>query len=350
MNHGTDSRRSLLLATYTLIALSCVGSQLAVADGEGLRTGNPVLIESRRIWHKSRHNAFTDLLRFNDRWYCVFREGSAHVSPDGALRVITSSDGEQWESLALIKSPAYDLRDAKITTTPDGRLMLNGAGMIADAKVRYYSMCWFSADGGRTWDDGRQIGDPGFWLWRAHWHEGAAYSMGYSTERVRTTRKLRFYRSADGREFETLVKQVSAPAGCGEDKMLFLKDESALCLLRHETGDKMAQLGISTPPYIQWKWRDLNVRIGGPNMLQLPDGRILAVTRLYRGRTRTSLSWLDAESAKLTEVLELPSGGDTSYAGMVWHEGLLWISYYSSHESKASIYLAKVKISETEPN
>ena len=30
------------------------------------------------------------LLRHKDRWYCVFREGEAHVSPDGALRVITS--------------------------------------------------------------------------------------------------------------------------------------------------------------------------------------------------------------------------------------------------------------------
>lgn len=38
------------------------------------------------------------------------------------------------------------------------------------------------------------------------------------------------------------------------------------------------------------------------------------------------------------------SGCDTSYAGMVWREGVLWISYYSSHDGKASIYLAKVKI------
>ena len=79
-------------------------------------------------------------------------------------------------------------------------------------------------------------------------------------------------------------------------------------------------------------------------MIQLSDGRILAATRLYDGGTRTSLSWLDPKKGTLTEVLKLPSGGDTSYAGMVWHEGLLWISYYSSHEGKASIYLAKVKI------
>ena len=42
-------------------------------------------------------------------------------------------------------------------------------------------------------------------------------------------------------------------------------------------------------------------------------------------------------------VLTFPSGGDTSYPGLVWHDGLLWMSYYSSHEGKTSIYLAKIK-------
>ena len=260
------------------------------------------------------------------------------------MRVIVSDDGEKWESLALVTSPKYDLRDAKLTITPDGRLMLNGAGMIADADVRYYSMVWFSSDDGHSWSEGRQIGDPGFWLWRTQWHGGTAYSLGYSTERERTQRRLRLYRSKTGDEFETLVEQLSAPAGCGEDTILFRKDQSALCLLRHETGDRMSQLGTASPPYTDWKWRDLNLRIGGPNMIQLPDGRILAATRLYTGGTRTSLSWLDPEKGTLTEVLKLPSGGDTSYAGMVLHDGLLWLSYYSSHEERTSIYLAKVRI------
>jgi len=70
------------------------------------------------------------------------------------------------------------------------------------------------------------------------------------------------------------------------------------------------------------------------------------VGRLYDdGRHYTAVCWLDPEKGTLTEALELPSGGDTSYAGIVWHDGLLWISYYSSHEGDhASIYLAKVKI------
>ncbi len=164
---------------------------LTSLDATAQENTKPILIESKKIWDKAPHNAFTDLLRHNDQWYCVFREGKAHVSPHGSLRVLTSKDGKQWKSIALITHPKYDLRDAKITVTPDNRLMLNGAGMIADAEIRYYSMSWFSSDGGHTWDEGHEIGDPGFWLWRAHWHQNNVYTMGYNTNRDRSTRTLR---------------------------------------------------------------------------------------------------------------------------------------------------------------
>jgi len=32
------------------------------------------LVEVRKIWDQAPHNAFTDLRRFQDRWFCVFRE------------------------------------------------------------------------------------------------------------------------------------------------------------------------------------------------------------------------------------------------------------------------------------
>ena len=328
-------------AALSISLTICTCSILLAADEVAPK---PTIVEARRIWDKAPHNAFTDLARIGDRWYCVFREGTKHVSPDGALRVITSKDGHTWESLALVQHANGDLRDAKISVTPDGRFMLNGAAMWAEKEIRYHSMVWFSSDQGKTWSEETVIGDPGFWLWRVHWHRGTAYSMGYRTDRERTQRILRFYTSPDGLHYRPLIKEVNVAQGVGEDKILFLEDDSALCLIRHETGTKTAFLGKSKPPYTEWTWTDLGVRIGGPNMIRLPDGRIIAVTRLYRPRQRTALSQLDPTAGTLTELLALPSGGDTSYAGMVFHEGLLWISYYSSHEEKTCIYLAKVKL------
>jgi hypothetical protein len=78
-------------------------------------------------------------------------------------------------------------------------------------------------------------------------------------------------------------------------------------------------------------------------MIRLPDNRLIAAVRLY-GQARTALCWIDPQAGTLAEALTLPSGGDTSYPGMVFHDGLLWVSYYASHEGKTSIYLATVKI------
>ena len=82
-------------------------------------------------------------------------------------------------------------------------------------------------------------------------------------------------------------------------------------------------VGRSQPPYKQWAWKELPARIGGPNFVLLPDGPVVAGVRLYDGKVRTSLCLLDPASGKLEETLKLPSGGDTSYAGLVWHDGRL---------------------------
>jgi hypothetical protein len=302
--------------------------------------GKAELVEFNRIWDKAPHNAFTDLILFKDRWYCVFREGAAHVSPDGALRVITSSDGETWTSAALLTSPAADLRDAKITVTPDERLMLSGAAAFHQpAEFKHQSLVWYSSDG-RNWTEPIEIGDPNMWIWRVTWHKGTAYGIGYSTS---DSRFIRLYMSRDGIKFDTLVDNLFDSGYPNETSMIFLEDDTCLCLLRRDGEPNTAQLGTAKPPYKEWVWKDLGVRIGGPHMILLPDNRIVAAGRLYDGQVRTSLLWLDPEAGTLTEFLRLPSGGDTSYPGLVLHGGLLWVSYYSSHEGKTSIYLAVVK-------
>ena len=306
-----------------------------------LRADEPAkLVEVRKIWDQAPHNAFTDLVRFNGRWFCVFREGQDHVSPDGALRVITSTDGEKWESAALITSPNSDLRDAKITVTPNGQLMLCGAEALRNKSVNtHQSLAWFSNDG-RTWSNRVEIGDPDLWLWRISWHEGKAYGIGYGCGKDQF---IRLYASPDGKRFETLVPRLHETGYPNESSITF-HGETAYCLLRRDGEPRTGLIGTAQPPYTRWEWKDLGVRIGGPHMLRIADGRFVAAVRLYDRQARTSLCWIDPQAGKLTEFLPLPSGGDTSYAGLVAHDGLLWVSYYSSHEGKTSIYLAKVRL------
>ena len=79
-------------------------------------------------------------------------------------------------------------------------------------------------------------------------------------------------------------------------------------------------------------------------MIRLPDARFLAVVRLVRF-ARPHVGLLAGSGERNADrSAQAPSGGDTSYAGMVWHEGLCGISYYSSHQGKTAIYLAQVEV------
>jgi len=301
------------------------------------------LVEVRKIWDQARHNAFTDLIRFNGRWFCAFREGTGHVSFDGKLRVICSPDGQAWKPVALMAWEGGDVRDAKLSITPDGQLMANSVVRFPKpvAGQTHQSLTWLSPDG-EKWGQPNKVADPDFWMWSVTWHKGTGYGIGYHT---RGRRLIRLYHSKDGREWDALADDLF-PGGtyANETSLVFAPDDTGYCLLRRDGSPSTAQLGTARPPYTRWTWKDLGVRIGGPKLFRLADGRLLATVRLYDKRVRAALCSIDPQAGRLAEILTLPSGGDTSYAGMVLHEGLLWISYYSSHEGKTSIYLAKVKL------
>ena len=180
------------LAHGSVVTSSIAKGRVARVDaGEALRVAGVIGV----LTHQNRPR-----MADNDQAY------KEDVSPDGSLRVITSKDGDQWQSAALITSPTSDLRDAKITETPDGRLMLAGAEAVNNPTThKHQSLVWFSGDG-RNWSDRHEVGTPDNWLWRITWHNGVAYGFGYDTGDGQ--RGIRLFRSSDGRTFETLIEKA----------------------------------------------------------------------------------------------------------------------------------------------
>ena len=94
------------------------------------------LVEVSKIWDQAPHNAFTDLTRWKDQFYCAFREGRGHVSVDGRIRILRSVDAKTWDSAALVSFQGYDFRDAHLSVTPDDRLMLIGGAAPRKKDIR----------------------------------------------------------------------------------------------------------------------------------------------------------------------------------------------------------------------
>jgi hypothetical protein len=301
----------------------------------------PVLLHVRRIWDRAPHSAFTDLTRFRGMWLCTFREAEGHAGDAGRLRVVASRDGSRWKSMALLSEPGVDLRDPKLSAAPGGRLMLvcGGTSTSAAAPGRRPRVS-FSADG-RRWTRLQPVLHDGDWLWRVTWLRGRAYGITYRLPGARRW-TVTLVSSPDGVRYEE-VCPLRVSGMPNEATIRFRPAGEATALVRREGGSRRAWIGASRPPYTRWTWREARHRLGGPNFIILPDGSAWAAGRRYGpGGAVTTIARMDARS--LDPALDLPSGGDCSYPGLVVHRGRLWVSYYSSHEGRTCIYLAVLRL------
>ena len=49
----------------------------------------------------------------------------------GRLRVLVSTDGQAWTSAALVGETGIDLRDPKLSMTPDSQLIIVAGGSVS---------------------------------------------------------------------------------------------------------------------------------------------------------------------------------------------------------------------------
>lgn len=309
---------------------------------------------------------FPHLARFDGHWYCSFREGEIHGNHiTGRARVIRSADGVDWETVALFESDTGDVRDPRLSVTGTGALMLNASIRFIEEvapfetfegqPIERQSVTWLSMDG-LDWS-GPYACPSGIntWRWDVAWHEGVAYSVGYSGKDLDGT----LYRSEDGRTWTT-VKQNLFPGGHGNEAALtFGHDGTFYALLRAGLGAHVS-FGTAAPPYDQWDWRELDAYwdgpehrqpartiegierdLGGPKIITLSDGRLVGAGRV-RGEVRANYFVIDPEEGVLTRLVGVLDG--SSYPGMVEHEGDLWITYIGRRGGAGPVYFARVQL------
>jgi len=315
----------------------------------------PKGVKVSQIYSDENYNAFTSLIKFKGDFYCAFRSGEKHVyGKDGIIKIITSKDGMAWKEVDQIALSGFDLRDPKLSVTPEGLIMATMGGSIYEGKTLLGGIphVAFSNPKGTKFSPlqpikyDENIKSKFDWLWSLTWYEGTGYGGMYSRKENNegeneTTIKL--VKTTNGVDYE-MVADLGIEGNPNESTIRFLPNGDMLMLIRREKGNKRAYLGQSSPPYTDWSFTESPYFIGGPDFVSIGEGQYIGGGRINREYTGL-VSF--GKNGDFREVLKLPSNSDSSYPGFVFEKDTLYMSYYSSHETeKTSIYFAEIPLVE----
>ncbi|WP_339726261.1 hypothetical protein [uncultured Paraglaciecola sp.] len=302
----------------------------------------------KKVGNRAAHNAFVDLCEFKQQLFVCYREAENHLSADGIIRILTLDFQGQILYSSQIAIPKMDLRDPKLTLTPDGQLLLIAFARhtsIQNKTIGTRNLTWLSQTG-QSWSTAKEFAARNWWLWRVRWHKDLAYGFAYNKKQ----NAIDFYSGNPRRSFHLHQPYVLSlhkhQLGYPNESDLIFDNNKAYALVRRDADSYTAQLGLSQFPFKKWRWIDLGRYIGGPTMLRLDENFALVAGRIVKqGRLVTGLLKMNLDNGELQELLILPSAGDNSYPGLVLKNDCLYISYYSSHEdNKSGVYLANINI------
>lgn len=316
---------------------------MIVLNSESISAGkdsSPYIISTKNIYTGKPYASFTSLINYKGRFYCAFREAKKHYDPSGEdvgiIRILHSKNGKRWQPFLTYSVDGIDLRDPKLTVTPEGKAMLLVEEVKYENKVavlRKSCVSFFSSNKSRT-----ELIPISFkpnmdwnWLWDVSWIDGIAYGYIYAPY-------FAFVKSSNGINYKLVDKPVidNSPT---EASVVKLGDKFFSVVRRKQN----AYVGISNDGD-QWQWKDGGMRIGCPKLFTYKDN-VYTVGRAYNGKMNcTALFKVDQTSGKLVMLLELSSDMDSAYPGAVVKDGILYISYYQGDLMKSSIYFSLIKL------
>lgn len=300
-----------------------------------------------------KHNENTDLARWKGAiWFVHRTAGSQILGPNSSLRVYRSVNGGGSFALqAIIPAPVdRDIRDPAFYFV--GRRMYLKAitrlpgFALRDADAGSISVEMNSADG-RSWTRPRAIGPQGWGFWRVVKHQGTYYSAAYQDGDLQVV----LYRSTNGRTWRAGPQIYGVAADTPlETELVFSPSGTRMMGLVRMDGNDYELLGQrgrlrtkvcwSAAPFTRFRCPQelTGARLDGAVAWHW-QGRLFVIARKHlkdpNYRKRTALyeitGKLEGGPIRAVELGELPSAGDTSYAGIARISGSRFLAtWYSS--------------------
>jgi hypothetical protein len=313
------------------------------------RGENDIDIAQLLVWNGAPHNAFTDLIKFKNAYYCAFREGGDHNSMDGRIRIIKSFDGQIWKSFSVISQGQTDLRDPHFFI--DNRNVLCVATNARVKKDIRQNVVYKNLNNDFKYNFEIDV-DNDYWLWSFSKLKNKLYSFGYSMQqecfgKSNTQKKSNIVlfqsKNAACTRFDKLASPLIADSShCpSEASIIFTSKASAVAIIREGPPHK-SFIGTSQFPFKSWNWQKFSFFVRGPKLALLPNGKFLLGAGSMIDHKKTYLAIINSENFSVEQMITLPSGGDCGYPGIIIEGDSALISYYSSHEGNTRVYIVKV--------
>jgi hypothetical protein len=327
------------------------------------------MIQTREIIRNGLHNAFTSLICWHDCFYLAYIEAPTHFASDRSRVVILrSQNAREWAEVARLGFPTKDIRDPKLAAMGENLFVFALSNASVDPH-RYTTVVSRSADGA-AWSPFELIQPEGWLFGQPRSLDGKQWFVPAHGQEYN---RLALFESEDG-EHWTLRATMMEKTGVDETAIEFLPDQTMLATIRFEGGGNIfgskrscTLITSSPPPYDRWQVPAASqvTRLDGP-ILFPAWGNLYAVGR-YQPRLKGPFQYpgsiLSKKRTALFQVFpdrliylsDLPSAGDTAYAGVAVRDQTLLVSYYSSPTGKdypwllgmlrpTSIFLAEIDL------
>jgi hypothetical protein len=297
-----------------------------------------------------RHNENTDMINWNGATWLVHRSAiSQQLGPNSALHVYKSTDhGKTFPQVAFLDAPSTrDIRDPCFFVVGN-QLYMKVLERLPTTQARDTGVDTITAiktsSDGVHWSDGQEVAPHGWSFWRVKEHDGVYYSAAYQDGDLQVV----LYTSHDGLTWTAgpLVYGISADTPL-ETELTFMPNGMLLALVRTDgtdaellgdVGRLRTQICWASPPYSSFSCQAEfdGQRLDGPVSF-FWQNRLFVIARKHlqgTGKKRTSLFEIlgdfDGGALTIQEWGELPSAGDTSYAGIAMEDSThAVVSWYS---------------------
>jgi hypothetical protein len=119
----------------------------------------------RRVFHNGEHNAFTDLARFQGKFYLTFRScADGHMAhPTASIIILSGTDAKQWEQVHRFSVAQRDTGDPHFLIFKDTLFVYTGAWYCGDTSPKPEDYDLNQHLGYAAWskDGALQSADPG---------------------------------------------------------------------------------------------------------------------------------------------------------------------------------------------